>query len=300
MLGEFAALGAAISWAVAPILYKKALSGASPVSANIVRCATNAAVLVLVLVASGLTGVLARLPVEVVAVVVVSGLVGLGVGDTLYMFGLKSIGVARAVPLAATYPLFSLLWATLLLGQAVTAAAVVGTFVILLGIWFLSRERVGSAVHVHERLELTGVAVCLLTALVWSVSITLMDFAVTMPGVVNGLEANYAVVTVRIAGMALVMLALAPLLDRKRGFLKLGWRTVVLLCVGGLVANGVGWLLMNYSFLNIAEAQAVPISSTTPLFSTLAGFAFFREKMTRDNTLGAVLVVVGVVLIFIV
>jgi DME family drug/metabolite transporter len=300
MIGEIAALGAAVSWAVAPILYKKALSGASPVSANIVRCATNAAVLVLVLVVSGLAGALARLPLSVVAVVVVSGLVGLGVGDTLYMIGLKSIGVARAVPLAATYPLFSLLWATLLLGEPVTAAAVAGTVVILLGIWFLSRERVDSTIHVHGKLELTGVAVSLLTAVVWSVSITLMDFAVTMPGVLNGLDANYAVVTVRIAGMALVMLALAPLLDRERGFLKLGWRAVALLCVGGLVANGVGWLLMNYSFLNIAESQAVPISSTTPLFSTLAGFAFFREKMTRDNTLGALLVVAGVVLIFVV
>jgi drug/metabolite transporter, DME family len=300
MLGEFAALGAAISWAVAPIMYRKALVNASPVSANIVRCASNAAVLVVILAGLGLTGALASLPVQVVAVVVVSGIVGLGVGDTLYMVGLKSVGVARAVPLAATYPLFSLLWATLLLGEPVTAAAVVGTVVILFGIWFLSRERGDSTIHFRGRAVAWGVAASLLTAVVWSVSITLMDFAVTMPGVVNGLEANYAVVTVRIAGMALVMLALAPLLDRSRGFLKVGWRAVVLLCVGGLVANGLGWVLMNYSFLNIAEGQAVPISSTTPLFSTLAGFLFFREKLTRDNTLGALLVVAGVVLIFLV
>jgi DME family drug/metabolite transporter len=248
----------------------------------------------------GLTGALTSLPVQVIIVVVVSGVVGLGVGDTLYMVGLKSIGVARAVPLAATYPLFSLLWATLLLGEPVTTAAILGTIVILLGIWLLSREKVDKAVHVHGRLELTGVAVSLLTAVVWSVSITLMDFAVTMPGVVSGLGANYAIVTVRIAGMALVMLALAPLLDRSRGFLKVGWRAVVLLCVGGLVANGLGWVLMNYSFLNIAEAQAVPISSTTPLFSTLAGFLFFREKITKNNALGALMVVAGVVLIFLV
>jgi DME family drug/metabolite transporter len=300
MIGEFAALGAAISWAVAPILYKKALADASPISANIVRCVTNAAVLVFILFASGLAGLLARLPLEVLAFVVLSGVIGLAIGDTLYMFGLKAIGVARAVPLAASYPLFSLLWATMLLGQPVTAAAVAGTIVILLGIWFLSREHVESRVHVHGKLELTGVAFCLLTALAWSVSITLMDFVVTMPGVLSGLDANYAVVTVRIVGMALVMLTLAPLLDREHGFLKLGWKTITLLCVGGLVANGLGWLLMNYSFLNIAESQAVPISSTTPLFSTLAGFAFFREKMTRDNVLGAALVVVGVVLIFVV
>jgi DME family drug/metabolite transporter len=300
MIGEFAALGAAISWAVAPILYRKALANASPVSANIMRCVTNAAVLVVILAGLGLTGTLTNLPVQVIGVVVVSGIIGLGVGDTLYMAGLKSVGVARAVPLAATYPLFSLLWATLLLGEPVTAAAVAGTVVILLGIWLLSRERGDSTIHFRGRAVAWGVAASLLTAVVWSVSITLMDFAVTMPGVVSGLEANYAVVTIRIAGMALLMLALAPLLDRKHVFLKLSWRTVALLCVGGLVANGLGWLLMNYSFMNIALSQAVPISSTTPLFSTLAGFLFFREKLTRDNTLGAVLVVAGVVLIFIV
>jgi DME family drug/metabolite transporter len=299
MIGEFAALGAAITWAVAPIMYKQALSGVSPVSANIVRCASNAGFLVLFLVASGLAGVLASLPVGVAVVVIVSGLVGLGVGDTLYMFALKSIGVARAVPLATSYPLFSLLWATLLLGQAVTASAVVGTLVILLGIWLLSRQKAENKFHVHGR-ALTGVAVSLLAALSWSVSITMMDFAVTMPGVVGGFAVNYAIVTVRITGMALVLLALAPLLDRGHGFLKLSWKAIVLLCVGGLVANGLGWLLMNYSFLNIAAAQAVPISSTTPLFSALAGFAFFHEKITRDNTLGAILVVVGVALIFIV
>lgn len=300
MIGEFAALGAAISWAVAPIMYKKALAGVSPFSANIMRCATNAAVLVIVLVASGLTSVLAQLPLPTLAVVIVSGIVGLGLGDTVYMFALKSVGVARAVPLASTYPLFSLLWATMLLGQAVTATAILGMILILSGIWLLSRERGDSTIHFHGKTVVTGVGLSLLTALVWSVSITLMDYAVTMPGIVNSLEANYAIVTVRIAGMALVLLALSPLLDRGRGFLKLSWRAIALLCVGGLVANGLGWLLMNYSFLNIAEAQAVPISSTTPLFSMIAGFMLFHEKMTRNNTLGALLIVLGVVMIFIV
>ena len=216
------------------------------------------------------------------------------------MYALKSIGVARAVPLAATYPLFSLVWAMLLLGQGVSALSFLGTVVILLGIWLLSREKVDEKDHVHGRVEVAGIALSLATALVWSVSITLIDYVVSMPGVVSGLEANFAVVTLRIAGMAFLVLALAPVLDRSHGFLKLTWKAVVLLCIGGLVANGLGWLLMNYSFLNIAESQAVPISSTTPLFSTLAGFAFFHEKLTVNNVLGALAVVAGVALIFVV
>ena len=297
MIGEFAALGAAVSWAVAPILYRRALFKTKPVSANIVRCASNAAVLLFILLALGKAGALASLPLEVVAVTVVSGVIGLGIGDTLYMIGLKSVGVAKAVPLAATYPLFSLLWATFLLGEPITVPAVLGASAILIGIWLLSRAKGESAADDRGKSAFKGLAASLATALVWSVSITLMDVAVTFPGV-NGIDANFAIVTMRIAAMSVFMLALSPILDRDRGFLKIKRSTLIELCVGGLVANGIGWLLMSYSFLNILESQAVPISSATPLFSAVAGFALFHEKVTAKNALGAVVIVFGIFLIF--
>ncbi|MGD0071097.1 MAG: DMT family transporter [Candidatus Bathyarchaeia archaeon] len=299
MIGELAALGAGVSWAIAPILYRKALSNTKPISANIVRCATNAAVLVGVLVLFGKVGALASLPMGVVVVVAVSGVVGLGIGDTLYMVGLKSVGVARAVPLAATYPLFSLIWATFLLGQPLSLTAVLGVAVILSGIWLLSREKSEENDGIKGKLAFMGVVVSLATAVVWSVSVTLMDVAVSMSSV-NSLDTNYAIITMRIAAMALFLMLLAPFLDREHGFLKIKRGAVILLCVGGLVANGVGWLLMNYSFLNIVEARAVPISSTSPLFTAVAGFIFFHEKVTAKTVLGAAAIVAGIGLIFIV
>lgn len=299
ILGEFAALGAAVSWAVAPILYRRALFKMKPMSANILRCASNAAVLVVILFAFGKAGAVAALPLEAVVVIVASGLIGLGIGDTLYMFGLNSVGVARAVPLAASYPLFSLVWATLLLGEPIAATAILGAFVILLGIWLLSRERDENAAEGKGKPALRGVVVSLAAAVSWSVSITLMNVAVTTANV-SSIDANYAVVTTRIAAIAVFLLVFAPVLDRSHGFLKAKRSTLIELCVGGLVANALGWLLMNYSFLNILEAQAVPISSTTPLFSAIAGFALFHEKMTASNILGAIVVVTGIFLIFMV
>jgi len=277
ILGEIAALGAAVSWAVAPILYRRALFKMKPISANIVRCASNAAVLVIILFAFGKAGAVAALPTEAIVVIVASGLIGLGIGDTLYMFGLNSVGVSRAVPLASSYPLFSLVWATFLLGEPIAAPAVLGAFMILFGIWLLSRERDRSAADEKGKSALRGVVVSLGAAVSWSVSITLMNVAVTTASV-NSIDANYAVVTTRIAAIAVFLLVFAPVLDRNRDFLKVKRSTLIELCVGGLVANGIGWLLMNYSFLNILEAQAVPISSTTPLFSAIAGFALFHEN----------------------
>ena len=55
---------------------------------------------------------------------------------------------------------------------------------------------------------------------------------------------------------------------------------------------------MNYSFLNIAKAQVVPISSISPLFATLAGVFLFHEKVSKETVLGASAIVAGVFLIF--
>ena len=296
MIGELAALGAALSWAIAPILYRKALVNTKPISANIVRCATNAGVLVAALLLLGNLSALTTLPMDTVVLVVVSGLIGLGIGDTLYMVGLKYVGVSRAVPLAATYPLFSLIWATFLLGQPLSLASVLGAAVIILGIWLLSREKSAENAGVKGRLVFIGLVVSLVTAVIWSVSITMMDVAVSN---VTSLGVNYAIVTLRIASVALFFMLLAPFIDREHGFLKMKRSTLIGLCVGGLVANGVGWLLMNYSFLNISLARATPISSTSPLFAAIAGFMLFHEKMTTKAVLGAIAIVAGICLIFI-
>ncbi len=297
MLGDLAALGAAFCWAVAPILYRQALFKSNPISANIVRLATNAAVLLLFVMAIGKWSSIASLPPEVLAMAIASGIIGLGIGDTLYLYGLKFTGVSVAVPLGATYPLFTLVWSTFLLGEPVSAVAVVGALVILAGIWLLSRKKKNEAGSVKGKFVLTGAAVSVAAAAVWSVSITMLNVAVNLPGA-RTFDANLGIVTTRIAAMAMLMLMLAPALDRQRGFLKASRNTVIELCVGGLIANALGWLLMNYSFLNVLEVQAVPVSSTTPLFSALAGFLLFREKATANKIVGAVAVVVGVILIF--
>jgi drug/metabolite transporter, DME family len=299
LIGELAAVGAAFCWAVAPLFYRQALFKAKPMAANIVRCSTNAVVMLIILFALGKWGTLASLPLNVMVIVVVSGIIGLGIGDTLYLYGLKTVGVSRAVPLSATYPLFTLIWATLLLGEPVTVTAVAGAVVILAGIWLLSREKTDSGDREKGQLVLTGLVASLATAIIWSVSLSLMDIVVKMPGV-GTLDANYAIITLRIASIAGFLLLLSPLLERERSFLKVSRSTAIGLCVGGLIANTLGWLLMNYSFTATVSTQAVPISSITPLFSAFAGFLLFREKATLSRVLGVVVVVIGVVLIFIV
>jgi drug/metabolite transporter, DME family len=300
MIGELAALGAAISWAIAPLLYRKALTNTNPISANIVRCLTNGFVLVVLLFSLGKAGVLLSLPAWALILTVISGIIGLGVGDTLYMVGLKSIGVARTVPLASTYPLFSLIWVVFLLDQSLSSLSIIGAVSILIGIWLLSKQKSNNLKSdPKNKAMLIGIMASLVTAIVWSISLALMDIVVSESAAI-GLDANYALVTLRIAAVALFSLALAGFVDKERGFAKISRKGVLLLCIGGLVANGLGWVLMNYSFLIIPQTQAVPISSTSPLFAALAGLLFFQENLTTRVVVGVLAIVAGSVLVFLV
>ncbi len=296
MIGELAALGAAISWTVSALFYRKALEEASPISANIIRLTLTGSILLLLLVFLGKLTVLTTLPLELVLLASASGIIGLGLGDTLYFMSLKWIGVARAVPLTCIYPLFSVLWAVFLVGERITLAVVLGAVVIVLGILFLGQDSQANTTGTRKAL-IVGMVIALATAAVWSVSITMMDVAVKeSPDIDHALIIN----TIRVITIAAVLLASSPIIDKKLGFLKVRKRTVVALIAGGIAALGVGWFFLSYSFTVTSQARAVPISSTTPLFSTLAGILLLREKVTAHNVFGSIMVVVGIFLLFLV
>jgi drug/metabolite transporter (DMT)-like permease len=150
---------------------------------------------------------------------------------------------------------------------------------------------------VSRSLLYKGVALALVTAAVWSISITMINLAVkTTPNLDDALAIN----TLRVIAVAVSLLAVSPIIDRKLSFGRTSWRTMLLLIAGGVVALGLGWFFLTYSLTQTLESRAVPISSTTPLFSALAGFMLLHERATAKTVLGSVIIVVGVFLIFLV
>ena len=295
MIGELAALGAAISWTFSAILYRQALQQTKPISANIIRLSCTSAILLVFLIIIGKLGVLTNLSANVAVLATVSGIIGLGLGDTLYMLSLKLVGVARAVPITCTYPLFGLLWTVVFSGEDITFGIVFGTIAIVVGIWFLSYEKEEGPTTLKRPILVKGAAAALATALLWSVSISMMDLAVEeTPSLDQALVVN----VMRASMIGLLLLVFSPIIDRGHGFLKVSRKTVATLITGGLVALGLGWFFLTYSFTETMASRAIPISSTTPLFSVLAGVVLLHEKVTARNLVGSIVVVAGIFLIF--
>jgi transporter family protein len=181
------------------------------------------------------------------------------------------------------------------MGQPLTWGVVLGAVVIVAGIWFLGQDKRVSKVNARRKTLVIGMILALLTAIIWSISIAMMDIAVTeTPDLDNALAIN----TMRVIAIAAFMFMASPLIDRKLSFLKASKRTMLALVAGGIVALGFGWFLLAYSFVLIPQSRAVPISSTTPLFSTLASVFLLREKVTERTALGVIMIVVGIFLVF--
>lgn len=294
--GELAALGAALCWTVSAVLYKKALLNVKPVAANIARCTSTSLILLIFLALSGKLEILAALPSNALILACISGLIGLGLGDTLYLTSLKMIGVARAVPITCTYPLFSLLWATLLGGENITLQIATGVIIIVLGIWLLGQDRQRNRGETPRKILVNGIALAVVTAIIWSISISMVNMAIKeTPDFDHALAVNI----IRVMIIAVFLLVSAPILDRGLSFLKMRKETFLAFSAGGVVALGLGWFFLTYSFaVKTPESRAVPISSITPLFSTLSGIIFLREKVTKQSVLGSVLIVAGIFLVF--
>jgi transporter family protein len=170
-----------------------------------------------------------------------------------------------------------------------------GAFIIVFGVWLLTGEKVDKNLKKPAEDGIRGTVFALCTAMAWSISISMVDLAVKKT---QNIEHAYAVNTIRLLAVAVLLLAYTLASIRDTDFTKVGWRNAAFLLGGGLIAIGLGWFFLTFSFLLIPESQAVPISSTTPLFSTVAGVVMLREKVTAKTVLGSVLVVVGIFIVF--
>ena len=298
VIGELAALAAAFCWTLSPILYKVALSDAKPISANISRSISTTIFLFACLGVSGKLWDLATLQKDALLLACLSGVIGLFLGDTMYMVSLSLVGVSRAVPISCVYPLFTMLFATLFFNEQVTLFLLMGAMLIVVGIWLVSQEG-NKSNNVTRKILLKGVFTALATAIVWGVSITLMKKALTLSELASA-DAAFVVNTARMSATTLLFLTFSPLIDRRFQFTKLKRKTWIILALAGIIALGLGWVLLAVSFSYIETSRAVPISSVSPLFATLIGASFLKEKVTLRIFVGSVLIVLGTSVLFVV
>ncbi|MFX0113263.1 MAG: DMT family transporter [Candidatus Hodarchaeota archaeon] len=297
ILGVLFALLAAFSFATAQLLYRVGLKTHDYLSGMLIRGSIAIPILITATIALSDLSTYRILSAELWIILVCSA-IALCIGDLLHLAGLKITPLSRAVPLSATYPIFTTFFAVILLNEQPSLILIMGTCVVVAGVSLVVRKKDTGSVNrqlAHKK-SYGGEILVLGAALIWGFAITLAALVLKESGV-----KTFPILAMRLF-IVLILVFLLSIIHN-RGQMTIPRREVILergtimLGIGGIFGFAIGMPALYLSLERIGASQAVPLSSVYPMLAAILGMIFLKEKVACQQWLGAGLIISGCILI---
>ena len=286
--GELAGLLSALCWAATGLLVRAHGSGFSPVTINALRSSIAALVF---LVAWPWLGEVGPIPLTALALLVVSLLVGLGLGDSLYFAAIPRIGVARALPISMSYPVLTALLAVVLLREPIGPLSAVGIGATLAGVYLVASPARGAE---PERTSEPaaywgGVAMAVAAAVSWSISTVALGPALAQVDV-------WTASAIRMPLVGGVLWLVAARAGDLPGRAQLRGRPMLVIAAIGLL-NVLATVLFLEGVAAAGAARTAVLTATSPVFVTPVSVLLLQERVTWALGVGTICSVAGVILL---
>ena len=294
MIGTICALTAALAWAGSSTIIKSITTKIDALSLSALRLCIASLLLLAVISLSGRITEFINTPLMPLVYVITSGIIGLAVGDTVFIKSLSYLDVSRAFPIAqCTYPVFTMFLAVSLLGESFTWVTGLGAFLVLLGIYLITSTWKASGINsAPRRISGKGIVLALIAGIGWAVAtVTLKLGVMEMDPLVAG--------AIRISSAAIVLLSFA-LSQRKRGALQLrkyGSPSLALALTSGLISPGMGMVFFITAIQLLGAGKTAVLSATSPLFLLPFSVFILKERLTRLTLIGIFTGVTGICLV---
>jgi drug/metabolite transporter (DMT)-like permease len=289
-IGELCSILSALAWAVGIMLYRQLGASLPPLRLNFLK---NLLVFALLLPAIVLVHG-ARLPdftALELAAAVGSGVLGIGIADTLYFRALNALGAGRMGAIGNLYSPMVIVLSFAFLGERLRPLQLLGFALVSVGVWVAAWPRKladDAASRSPPTHALRGFGFALLAIVLMACSIVLVK---------RVLEAQplFWVTGLRMAGALAAMLAIAAVRGEIRQMApraaSVPWLKLGLAAFVGQFLAMVLWLA-GYKF-TLASVAAV-LNETASIFILLLAWAWLKEPLTRRAVFGVVLTFSGV------
>ncbi|MGV0026360.1 DMT family transporter [Phormidesmis priestleyi] len=290
--GEFAALTAALIWAIASVIYTGVGRQVSPLILNLTKGWIAIVFLVMTLLLRGQ-------PIPAISLtswilLLLSGILGIALGDTAYFNTLNCIGARRTLVLETLSPSLSALLALIFLQESLSLSAWWGIGLTLIGVIWVVVERVPQThAQTHFR-PLRGLFFGVLAALGQS------GGAVLSRAALAGTDVDPLWSTlIRLLGCTIVLLLWVIIRGQYRSLLKpLQSRHLLNVIIGtAFVSTYLGIWLQQTALKYAATGIAQALTNTSPLFILPIAF-YMGEKISVRAVLGVAIALTGVWLLF--
>lgn len=289
LIGEILSLMAAVLWALAVVLFKRSGESVHPVALNTFK---NVLALILYLPTLWLAGVslVQDFSAGEYFLLVVSGVIGLAVGDTLLFKSLNIIGAGRSALVSCLYSPAIILLSYLWLGEKLTLTQLAGAGLILAAVMETARVRDGEALAL--RMRLIGIGWGVLSIAAMAVGIVMIKPLLDRAPLLWTLE-------IRLFG-GVTALLLFLLLNRSRGRIvtTLLGRSHRGYTLAGSITGAYVAMICWLGGMKLTQVSiAAVLNQTNIIFILVFAAIILKEPITPSRVFAILLAVAGAVLV---
>jgi len=283
-LGEILALASGLVWAVAVVLFRVSGRRIHPVGLNLAKN-----VLALAMIVPGLLildeTLAPAVPAETTGLLLLSGILGIAVSDTLFFHALNRLGASLVAIVDCFYSPFVIGLSFLILGERLTAWQLVGAALVVSAVLTISREKT------DEKLDGKNLAAGILYGILAMFTVA-SSIVIAKP--VLGQVSVFWATLVRLAGGSAALLVLVPFLKNRRAILaplleRRNWKALIPASFFGALA-----LVLWMGGMKYAKASVVAVlSQLNMIFIVIIAAVFLKERLTGWKIVAVVLAFVG-------
>ena len=289
-IGEIAALSAALLWAISSVVYSRLGLKISPLQLNLYKGVIAIAFIVITLLIQG--SVFTNTSTSTIALLALSGVIGIGLGDTAYFAALNSLGARRTLLLETSSPPMGALLALIFIGEQLSPSSWCGILLTILGIaWVISERNPVANVEISR----LGIIWGILAAIAQAIGSVISRFALVQSNI-SPLQSTL----IRLIGGTVIVLGLLLLPNAKQTQIKwqLSGRSLVIIAIAAFGSTYLGIWLQQTSLKFAPTGIAQTFLATSPLF-ILPIVALQGEKISLRAILGVVVSLSGIAVMFV-
>src|SRR5262245_7689353 len=274
-------------WAVTSLLVRTLSPHFNSVAVNAIRTIVGGGLLLTwVLIVEG-GAALSAISAGNLTLLVVSIVLAIGIGDTVFFECTRRLGLGRGMTIAMSYPLVATALAASFLGETITPRLAVGSLLTLSGVAFIALSRGGDGAATDG--WWIGIGGAVLAAVSWGVSSALLKVPL---GEVDPVTAQ--AVRLPLAG---VLLFATPWAWGSVRALREGTPGVVarMAVLSALTALSSVMFVGSLKYAGVAVSTV--LSSTAPMFAIPLGVIFLGEQLSVRPVVGALVTVAGIVVL---
>jgi drug/metabolite transporter (DMT)-like permease len=291
-IGELCGLLTAVCWSGSSLAFSAATLRVGPIRLNVTRLIFAAALLFIAVV---ITGSDIHLSSSQLRNLVISGIIGLVIGDTFLFKSYEIIGARMGMLIMSVAPAISALLAYMLLGEILSWIAALGMVVTLLGIAIVVLER-RETITGSRRRHVEGIVFGFLAAAGQGAALVMAKMAFN-EGPINGFVATL----VRIVSSTMVIWPLAWIAgkyDNAYSIFKKDRKALWLTLLGSFLGPFLGITLSLISVANTTVGIAATLMATVPILMLPLVKYVQKDHISWRAILGATIAVGGVAILF--